>query len=103
MRAIMASPATRLGYQDGGAQMTKQLKKLVGEELPAVFSNRFYARLGDLSRINFMEVVPGGSQTEHPRVAVQLLREDAIALANLILQLAKAAPGAAASTGGSVH
>jgi hypothetical protein len=67
--------------------MAQEPKELPGEELPAPFSNRFNVRLGDLTRISFLEVVAGGSKTEHPRVAVLLAREDAVELAHLILRL----------------
>lgn len=78
-------------------------KAAPGEQAPAIFTNRFYVQLGDLTRINFLEIVPGGSGTEYPRASLIMDRENAVALAKLILELSEESGGTGSSTGGKLH
>jgi hypothetical protein len=60
-----------------------------GEELAAVFVNRFNVTLGEFTRIVFSERISKGSDKDYARAALILSRENALELARVILKLSK--------------
>lgn len=61
-------------------------EKPEGQEVTAVYANRFSLTLGDMTRITFGECVIG-LEPAHYHTAIALRTSDAVELANIIIKL----------------
>lgn len=63
---------------------------LLGEELPAVWTNRFQVNATEIAvRIAFAEIVPSGSPVPHPLAVVSMSPSDAAELASLLQKVSR--------------